>query len=286
MLVHKGRIFWSVWTGFACPRGPDMLARMEPIFTTPAIPKMAWWIHFSRWASTPSGDEHMSDPVHVKVKKWLEDVIESSEKAVDRGWKVEVDDDDETVMLVDSDQVPFRLTVVAGPDVTYIAFITGLNHKGADAGALAPALREMLVKNKAVDFVKFCLMEPDDTVMLRSDLYSKHMQKDEFNEALEYLLLLGQWFIAELNKGDNVDDMVGELEKLATGALLNGTDPEEVNANLVKAGIPEADAERMVVHLMELLSIVDDGAQEGEKVTAEVPKVKKARRGDVDRYVW
>ena len=43
----------------------------------------------------------------------------------------------------------------------------------------------------------------------------------------------------------------------------------------------------MIVHLMELLSIVVDGAQEEGKVIAEVPRGKRGRKaGDVDRYIW
>ena len=142
MLAHMVRIYWFKWTAYASLHGTY---NYHPRHCGTGVVDTFSVIY------PPPGDEPMNGPVHVKVKKWLEDVIESSEKAVDRGWKVEVDEDDETVMLVDSDQVPFRLTVVAGPDVTYIAFITGLNLKGAEAGALAPALREMLVKNKAVD---------------------------------------------------------------------------------------------------------------------------------------
>ena len=42
----------------------------------------------------------------------------------------------------------------------------------------------------------------------------------------------------------------------------------------------------MLVHLVALLSIVVDGAQEEGKVIAEVPKGRRGKKGDVDRYIW
>ena len=218
---------------------------------------------------------------------WLEDVIENSEKAVDSGWTVVVDPDDETIMIIDSDQTPFKITAVAGEEITYLAFVTNLELKGIDADALAPAMRAMLVKNREVDFVKFCLMGDDDTVMLRTDLFSQHMNKDGFNMALEYLILLGRWLIAEIEKSGHTDETMRELEKLSAAALLRGMDPDDVRDNLIKAGVGEVKAMETISHLIDILSIQVDEGDEGLVTIAEVPKKRRATKGDaVDKYIW
>jgi hypothetical protein len=231
----------------------------------------------------------MAEPARERVKKWLEETIENSEKAVDRGWEVSVSDDDPNVMLIDTEQMPFRLTVLAGDKITYIALVTSIELEELDNDKLGPALRDLMKKSKEVDLVKFCIMDPSDTLMLRADLYSNYMSKNEFNMALESVILGGRWLIAQLGQTEEGNKLVKEMEELGSVELITGTPGPEVVQMMVKAGMEEEDAMSLVVKLKEVLGleVTDEDTTIYTEVPKEMPKQKKAASDNpVDRYIW
>ena len=225
----------------------------------------------------------MFDPMHIKVKKWLENTIESSESAVDHGWTVEVDSDNERMMIIDTPQMPFKILVQVDDELTYCAFITGIDTKGISPDEIEPIFRGLLAQNKHMGLSKFCLLGDDDTVCLRTDLYTQHMNKDEFNMALEAVIIGGRWLIAELGQSEDENRMAKEMSSLGAAELLKGTSEEEVVAKMVKTGYSEDAAKVLVNKLARDLGLIPPA--EPQEVTEE--KEQKDERDDpVRKYIW
>lgn len=227
----------------------------------------------------------MFDPIHVKVKKWLETTIESSEAAVDHGWTVEVAPDNEKKMTIDTPQMPFKIQVQVDDDLTYCAFITGIDTKGLPIEDIEPVFRGLLIQNKHMGLSKFCLLGDEDTICLRTDLYTKHMNKDEFNMALESVILGGRWLIAELGQSEDENRIAKEMSYLGAAELLKGTSQEDVVAKMVKAGYSQENAKALVNKLAKELGLAAvTETQEAKEEEGE--KEEDAKENPVHKYIW
>lgn len=225
----------------------------------------------------------MFDPIHKKVKKWLENTIGNSESAIDHGWTVEVPEDDEKKMIIDTEQMPFKIIVQVDDDLTYCAFLTGIPTKEIKAEEIEPIFRGLLAQNRFMGLSKFCLIGDDDNICLRTDLYTKHMNKDEFNLALEAVILGGRWLIAELGQTEDENRLAKEMASLGSVELLKGTPKNEVVAKMVKAGYPKDEATVMVNKLAVELGL--ESPLESEEVKEEA-KEEEEKENPVDKYIW
>lgn len=224
----------------------------------------------------------MFDPIHEKVKKWLEKTIESSESAIDHGWTVEVDKENEKHMTIDTPQMPFKIIVQVDSDLTYCAFITAINTKDIAADIIEPVFRGLLGQNRFMGLSKFCLIGDNDSICLRTDLYTDHMNKDEFNMALEAVILGGRWLIAELGQTEDENRIAKEMTSLGAAELLKGTSQEEVVAKMVKTGFSEEDAKVMVNTLAQELGLISTSETQESKVTEE----EDEKDNPVHKYIW
>jgi hypothetical protein len=222
----------------------------------------------------------MFDPIHKKVKKWLENTIENSESAIDHGWTVEVPEDNEKKMIIDTEQMPFKIIVQVDDDLTYCAFLTGISTKEIKAEEIEPIFRGLLAQNRFMGLSKFCLIGDDDNICLRTDLYTKHMNKDEFNLALEAVILGGRWLIAELGQSEDENRLAKEMASLGSVELLKGTSKEEVVAKMVKTGYPEEKATVMVNKLAVELGL------EAPLESEETKEEEEEKENPVDKYIW
>jgi hypothetical protein len=221
----------------------------------------------------------MFDPTHIKVKKWLENTISSSESAVDNGWTVEVSEDNEKHMTIDTPKMPFKILVQVDDDLTYCAFVTAINTKGMGAEIVEPVFRGLLSQNRFMGLSKFCLIGDNDNICLRTDLYTNHMNKEEFNLALEAVILGGRWLIAELGQSEDENRQAKEMSSLGTAELLKGTSMEEVAAKMVKAGFSQEKAKDTVDKLAQELGLTTPS--ESQEASEEDKKENPA-----DKYIW
>lgn len=225
----------------------------------------------------------MFDPIHKKVKKWLENTIENSESAIDHGWTVEVAEDNEKKMIIDTEQMPFKIIVQVDDVLTYCAFLTAIPTKGIKSEEIEPIFRGLLAQNRFMGLSKFCLLGDDDNICLRTDLYTKHMNKDEFNLALESVILGGRWLIAELGQTEDENRLAKEMSSLGAVELLKGTPKEDVVTKMVKAGYSEDEATVMVNKLaVELGLELPSKSEEDKKETKE----EEEKENPVDKYIW
>jgi hypothetical protein len=225
----------------------------------------------------------MFDPMHIKVKKWLEKTIESSENAVDHGWTVVVDKENERTMIIDTPQMPFKILVQVDDVLTYCAFVTAIDTKGIPAGEIEPVFRGLLTQNKDMGLSKFCLLGDNDNICLRTDLYTDHMNKDEFNMALEAVILGGRWLIAELGQTEDENRKFKEMASLGAAELLKGTPPEEVVEKMVKTGFSEDTARALVNKISVELGL--EAVSESQE-PKEAEEQKDERDDPVRKYIW
>jgi len=216
--------------------------------------------------------------------KWLQASIAQSKLAVDHGWSVEPAPDNECFMVIDSKQMPFKIIVNVEEDVTYIAFVTGLSLGGQPPEVLLTIMTDLLVQNNSMKLSKFCLMGKEQTLCLRTDLYTNYFNKKEFNMALESVIMGGRWLLAQLGQSEDDSIKVKEMSSLGSAELLKGTPKEEVIAKMVKAGFEDVRAKELVNRLAISLGI-EKPPKEDPKAKAVPPKTGKADN-PVDNYIW
>jgi hypothetical protein len=222
----------------------------------------------------------MFDNTQEKIKKWLEKTIKNSKSAVDHGWTVERAPNDESLMIIDTDQMPFKIIVKVEEELTYVALVTGIKTGNAKPEEIEPVFRALLRKNKEMGLSKFFLMDDEDTLCLRTDLYSDYMNKDEFNLALESVILGGRWLIAQLGETEDDNRRAKEMASLGAAELLKGTPKEDVIAKMMEAGYSEDQAKQLVGDLLVELGF------EKEKVVDEKANASEDKDNPVDRYIW
>jgi len=229
----------------------------------------------------------MAEPMHVRVRKWLNTAIENSKMAVDHGWSVEPDPKNDKFMVIDSKQMPFKIIVSLEEDITYIAFVTGLNLQGQAPEVLVPIMTDLLVQNNSMKLSKFCLMGKEQTLSLRTDLYTNYMNKKEFNMALESVIMGGRWLLAQLGQSEDESIRVKEMTSLGSAELVKGTTKEEVVAKMVKVGYPEDKAKELVTRLAISLGL-EQPPKPDDKAKVAATKGGKAGKPEnpVDNYIW
>ncbi len=223
----------------------------------------------------------MFDSPQEKIRKWLEKTIKDSQQAVDHGWIIE---EEGSTMVIDTEQMPFKIIIQVDDDLTYIAVKTAIYTKDKPVEIAESVFRSLLKKNKAMGLSKFFLMDEDDTLCLRTDLYTQHMDKKEFNLALESTILGGRWLIAELGETEEDNRFAKEMATLGSAELLIGTPMEEVEAKMVEAGYPEDQAVILVKSLAYQLGLIEKEENESEDVQIQTPEEEDTSA--VDRYIW
>ncbi len=223
----------------------------------------------------------MFDSPQEKIRKWLEKTIKDSQQAVDHGWMIE---EDGSTMVIDTEQMPFKIIIQVDDDLTYIAVKTAIYTKDKPVEIAESVFRSLLKKNKAMGLSKFFLMDEDDTLCLRTDLYTQHMDKKEFNLALESTILGGRWLIAELGETEEDNRFAKEMATLGSAELLKGTPMEEVETKMVEAGYPEDQAVELVKSLAYQLGLIEKEEKEIEEV--QVQTTEEEDTSAVDRYIW
>jgi hypothetical protein len=225
----------------------------------------------------------MNEPMHKKVRRWLETKIENSKLAVDNQWKVEVAPDNEKLMEIDSPKMPFKLIVNVTDKITYTALVTTITFKNNPPEKLAPVYKQLLIQNKAMEFSKFYLIE-DDILCLRTDLYTRYMSKKEFNHSMESVILGGRWLIAQLGQSEDENRQIKEMTSLGTAEFLKGASKEEVIAKIVKAGFSREKASDLVDSILTQLGLEGVTKQVVEEKDTEDEEDEKDN--PVDRYIW
>ena len=228
----------------------------------------------------------LAEPIQVRVRKWLESTINNSSKAVDNGWQVDVSKDNDRFMVIDSKKMPFKILVSVEADVTYIAFVSGLNLAGLAPDVLLPIMTDLLIQNNSMKLSKFCLLGKEQTLCLRTDLYTNYFNKNEFNMALEAVIMGGRWLLAQLGQKEDDAITVKEMTSLGSAEMLKGTPKDEVIAKMVKVGFEEERAKELVNKLAISLGL-EKPPKPDQKPKAEADKGAKAKgENPVDNYIW
>lgn len=228
----------------------------------------------------------MLEPMHKKVKRWLETKIENSKLALDNKWKVEVAPDNERLMEIDTPKMPFKLIINVTKKVTYTALITDIKLKNIPPDKRGPVFKELLVQNKAMEFSKFYLTDDDETLCLRTDLYTRYMSKKEFNHSLESVILGGRWLIAQLGQSEDENRKIKEMTSLGSAELLKGALKEDVVAKMVKTGFPQEKARALVNKISVELGLEEAPSPEVEEEAEETEDAEAKVDNPVDRYIW
>jgi hypothetical protein len=228
----------------------------------------------------------LAEAIQVRVRKWLESTLTKSSKAVDNGWQVDVSKDNDRFMVIDSKKMPFKILVSVEDDVTYIAFVSGLNLAVLAPDVLLPILTDLMIQNNSMKLSKFCLMGKEQTLCLRTDLYTNYFNKNEFNMALEAVIVGGRWLLAQLGQKEDDAITVKEMTSLGSAELLKGTAKEEVIGKMVKVGFEEDRAKELVNRLAISLGL-EKPPKDGEKPKPAADKGAKGKaENPVDNYIW
>jgi len=136
------------------------------------------------------------------IKDWFSGVDEESDMIIDERWKIHELDGNSTHLAVSNENLPFEIGVYVNRDFTNINLYTNLETASWDVKDQRDIYHDLLIQNKKGLFVKYYLSGENDTVALRTELNLEYLNKREFNDALQAVIVGSMWLMKKMGMLD------------------------------------------------------------------------------------
>ena len=188
---------------------------------------------------------------YATLKEWFEHSEEDSKMVIDDVWEVKDHPELKNGLLVSHPNIPFSVGVHIKEDLIHLIVYTSIKTSELPLEDKVVIYRDLLIMNDETNFIKFILIGRYDIVALRSDIDPQYLNKAEFNNNLNHIIVAGNWLLSKITpteeEAQKMQDMMVETLKMGVQAELDrGTPKEEVVKQLVNAGMPEDQAVKLV----------------------------------------
>ncbi len=200
-----------------------------------------------------------------KFVSWFKQGQEQNEALLDIPWDVEQGEREGIdVIVATHPKVPFSVEVYVQPNFASIYVDPGIATDALNVADRMSLYKKLLHINANLNMMKTSLVGDDDRVVLAADLDLASLSKEEFNNALTYILIGVDRVIGALNIGDEVSQfMVERYMAMVYGKLKEGESKEDIINFLVnRVGLPAEEAEEFFGKMEELISEMDAGSTE------------------------
>lgn len=191
------------------------------------------------------------EDIENQVLSWLRDGDDNAKDIVDLPWVIK--NVGQNAYVAEHPRMPFGLIVMFSNDFVHLIVPLRLETISMTKDERLKIYHTLLLLNDRVNLMKFTLSGMNDEIYLRVDLDKKSLGKAEFNDALTSLLVGLQSAVEALGleeafARDVFDRIVWMIfERLQKGA----TREELLRFLVVKVGMPEADAKRLLKEIFE-----------------------------------
>lgn len=186
-----------------------------------------------------------------KVTRWLKEGHEDAKTLVELPWEVE--EVEEGVLKAVYPKFPVEILISCDSDIGVVRLQSSTDYDTISMeNSDRLKLYHKLLKLSMTPLVKFLLAGSDDTLVVAVDLSTKSLGKEEFNDALAFLLATVNAVVQELGiTQEYAEKMYAELLSLVMKHIQEGWGRKRLLEYLVKrAGLTQEDAEKLLESIL------------------------------------
>ena len=173
---------------------------------------------------------------------WLETIIQwfleediSSDLIIDEKWQMLELNGDPSRFAVSNENLPFEIGIYINEEFAHLNVFTNLETEDWDVKDQRDIYHDLLTQNAKNLFVKYYLSGKKDTVALRTELDLAYLNRREFNDALQAVIVGTMWLMKKMGLLDEKSCVESDNE--TTNKILKmldkGISKHEIINNLI-----------------------------------------------------
>lgn len=180
-----------------------------------------------------------------EIKTWLTSGTDKKEDVLDMVWTVK---EEENLLIAEHPKIPFTLYIYFNEKFIRLIASTDMDTALLEPQQRLEIYRKLLILNDRIDMVKFVISGEDEEIMLKVDLDTSTLGKDEFRDALTGVIASLYMMVKEFKLEDEFNRRITERiismvqEKIKEGA----TQSDLILFLTGKVGLDPSTAEKIV----------------------------------------
>ena len=188
------------------------------------------------------------------IMQWFSEEDVGSDLIIDEKWQMLELNGDSSRFAVSNENLPFEIGIYINEEFAHLNVFTNLDTVDWDVKEQRNIYHDLLVQNKKNLFVKYYLSGENDTVALRTELDLAYLNKGEFNDALQAVIVGTMWLMKKMGLLDERScgiESDHENTKKILKMLYKGVTKHEIINNLINdCGMNPEDATEKVFTLV------------------------------------
>jgi len=142
-------------------------------------------------------------PSLTKIRNWFSEGDDDSDWIIDEEWKLTELNEKTEDFAVSHENLPFDIGIYIKREIVKLIVYTDLKTKKWSVEGQRDIYRDLLIRNNKDLFTKYYLVGENNRVAVRTDINLLSYNKEEFNDALQAVILGTKWL---LNKTGALED--------------------------------------------------------------------------------
>ncbi|MCL4327145.1 MAG: hypothetical protein M1149_02415 [Candidatus Thermoplasmatota archaeon] len=183
------------------------------------------------------------------VLKWLSNGKEDAKTLVDLQWKLKWD---RWHLILENEKIPFSFLIGFHEEALHVTLETDVETAVMDTQQRLAIYRVLLILNQRIDLAKFMLFGINEEVIVRVDLATDSLSREELNLSLNILLSSLYLMVNTLHLEEEMQNLVRERMLMMIQDLISqGKSRDDILQFMTKnLGINAQDAERILDQIM------------------------------------
>ena len=192
---------------------------------------------------------------------WLETIIQwfseedlGSDLIIDEKWQMLELNGDPSRFAVSNENLPFEIGIYINEDFAHLNVFTNLETVDWEVKDQRDIYHDLLIQNNKNLFVKYYISGENDTVALRTELDLAYLNRREFNDALQAVIVGTMWLMKKMGLLDektcDPDSDKGTTDLILKMLKKGSSKHEIINTLINDCGMnPEEATEKVFAHV-------------------------------------
>lgn len=171
------------------------------------------------------------------IMQWFSEEDVGGDRIIDEKWQMLELNGDPSRFAVSNENLPFEIGIYINEEFAHLMVFTNLETADWYVKDQRNIYYDLLVQNNKNLFVKYYLSGENDTVALRTELDLAYLNKREFNDALQAVIVGTMWLMKKMGLLDEKSCEVGsdnETSDKIMKMLDKGISKHEIINSLIK----------------------------------------------------
>ncbi len=184
------------------------------------------------------------------IMQWFSEEDVGGDRIIDEKWQMLELNGDPSRFAVSNANLPFEIGIYINEEFAHLNVFTNLETMDWEVKDQRDIYHDLLVQNNKNLFVKFYLSGEKDTVALRTELDLAYLNKREFNDALQAVIVGTMWLMKKMGLLDEKScdpDSDEEIMDIILNMFKKGVSKHEIINHLINdCGINAEEATEKV----------------------------------------